>query len=444
MPRPPLPPYMWKARLGGVLYATALLAPLLIMFVPPYPAPTTFWREFSVALGFAGMAMMAMQFIPTARLPLFRDVYPSDTLYKHHRQVAMAGFLLAIAHPIILFISTPSMLSLLNPVTAPWRARAAVAGVICLLIVMVTSIWRTALKIPYHVWRWLHVVLTASLAALFLFHMLGVNRYMAHPLMRAYWFTMMAIWALAVLYARVWRPMRIRHVPYRVVEVRPERGNTYTLALEPDGHTAHHFLAGQFAWIAVDKSPFTLRDNPFSFSSSAAQTDRVEFAIGAVGDFTKTVPELTPGTRVFLDGPFGTFDLEQHRGRGYVFLAGGSGIVPIMSILRTMADRHDQTPAILFHATQTREDATFAEEIDLLADHLNLTVIPVVANPAEGYVGETGFVDADMLDRHLPADRAQRQYFVCGPPPMIDAVVAATTKLGVPRDHLHSEHYLMA
>ncbi|MDO5500439.1 MAG: ferric reductase-like transmembrane domain-containing protein [Propionibacteriaceae bacterium] len=439
-----------RAWLGGAGYAAVLLAPLLIIALPPHPPSTTFWRELSVALGFAGMAIMGAQFIPTARLPVLRDVYPSDTLYKHHRQIAQVGFLFALAHPVILFISTPSMLELLNPVTAPWRARAAVAGVVVLLVLVGTSIWRTALKLSYPVWRTLHVVLTAAVAVLFLWHMFGVNRYLAHPVMRAYWIAMAVCWLIAVLYARVIRPLLIARRPYVVAEVRPERGNTWTLSLRPQGHPGLRFMAGQFAWISVDKSPFTLSDNPFSFSSSSERVGQVEFAISDNGDFSSQVKHLEPGTEVLLDGPFGTFDLDQHAGdperpaAGYVFIAGGSGVVPIMSILRTMHDRNDQTPSVLFHASDSREAATFREEIDTLDDRLMLTVVPVVADPEPDYDGETGHVTKNVLERHLPEPLEGAQYFVCGPPVMIDAVWDALDSLGVPRAAIHTEHYVMA
>jgi subtilisin family serine protease len=78
-------------------------------------------------------------------------------------------------------------------------------------------------------------------------------------------------------------------VRWRVAEVRAERGDTHTLALEPVGHDGFRFEPGQFAWIKLAGSPFTLEEHPFSFASSANARDRIEFGIKALGDFSAAI-----------------------------------------------------------------------------------------------------------------------------------------------------------
>ena len=426
------------------LYGILALAPLALLFVPALPVAKGFWTEFSVALGFAGLSLMGAQFIPTARLPIFADTFPSDTLYKHHRQASTLGFLLALAHPVILFASSPTSLALLDITSAPWRARAATVGVVLLIVLVVSSIWRTSMRLRYDVWRRLHTTLTLVVMALFVYHMFAVDRYVANPAMRAYWIIMIVIWALSVGYSRLVRPLDLARRPWRVVEVRPELGNTNTVVLEPVRHRGLSFMAGQFGWLSVGKSPYTLSDNPFSFGSSAETSGRLEFAIREAGDFTSSVPQLEVGALAYVDGPFGTFDLDQHTGPGYAFIGGGSGIVPIVSILRTMADRDDQTPAVLFYGNPDWESVTFREELDSLAGRLDLEIVHVLSIPPEGWTGETGFIDREILDRHLPAVRRNLQYFICGPGPMIDAVEHALHELEIPLGRVHSENYKMA
>ena len=127
-----------------------------------------------------------------------------------------------------------------------------------------------------------------------------------------------------------------------------------------------------------------------------------------------------------------------------MFIAGGIGSAPIMSMLRTMADRGDDHSVIFFYGNRTWDSIIFREELDELQGRLNLKMVHVLEDPPEGWEGETGFVTRDMLDRHLPADRRERVYFICGPIPMIVSVERSLRALGVPLSRIFSEQYEMA
>lgn len=433
-----------KAKLCIGVFVLLIVAPMLILFLGPRPEGREFWRELSVALGFAGLALLGMQFIPTARLPFLSRLYPMDTLYAFHHRLSIAGFALVLAHPLILFIGNPYTLRLLNLFTAPGRARAGVIAAILFVLLVISSVWRKELKVSYPSWRAAHDVFAMVAAALALYHMFLVNHYMAHPLQRAYWIGIAVVWTAAVAYIRLIRPLQLLRRPYRVVEVRPERGNAWTLALAPDGHDGMRFMAGQFAWLTARTSPFSFRDNPFSFSSSAEVRDRIEFTIKELGDFTATIKDFRPGEVVYVDGPYGTFDIDQHDAPGYVMIAGGIGSVPVMSILRTMADRNDKRPVVFFYGNLTWEGVTYREELEALKRRMNLQVVHVLGQPPEGWQGETGYVTKEVLERHLPSDHADWHYFICGPIPMIAAVERDLLAMGVPLVKIHTENYEMA
>ena len=170
-------------------------------------------------------------------------------------------------------------------------------------------------------------------------------------------------------------------------------------------------------------------------------TDRVELAIKELGDFTATIKTISPGTRAYLDGPYGAFSIDQEVGPGYTFIAGGVGITPVMSMLRTLADRQDRRPLLLIYGSKTWEEVTFREELEELERRLNLRVVHVIEKAPEDWDGESGFVTADMLARHLPEDRMKHEYFVCGPVPMMSAVDRGLERLGIPIEKVHSERF---
>jgi predicted ferric reductase len=431
------------------VYFLLVFSPFIILLAGPRPAGREFWREFSVALGYAGLSLMGFQFIPTARLPLLSDVFPMDTLYSFHHQISLASLYLVLAHPIILFVNNPFTLRLLNVFTAPGRARAATLSLLAMIILVLTSVKRKELEIQYEHWRGAHIILSVVAAGLALVHIFGVRYHTANPVQQALWIAMPALWLLMVIYVRGIRTVMLMRRPYQIAEVREERGDSWTLSLEPVGHPGMRFMPGQVAWITVQRIPAAIREHPFSFSSSAERTDRIEFTIRSLGDFTSSVKNLQPARCerdqcVYVDGPYGIFDIDQYAAPGYVFIAGGIGSAPIMSMLRTMADRGDQRPLLFMYGNRDWESVIFREDLEALQERLNLQVVHVLENPSEGWEGETGFMNARIFDRHLPDDRDERAYFVCGPIPMMHAVQRALLELNVPLNRIHTERYEMA
>ena len=437
--RSPVARIFWIA-----MYLLLIFAPLLIILIGPRPAGREWWRDFSVALGFVGLSMMGLQFVPTARLPFLCCVFPMDTIYFFHHAISLASLGFVLAHPLILVLGNANFLALFNPLTAPWRALLGVLALLAAFVLVTTSVLRKELRIVYEPWRLMHMLLSIAAAGLALLHIFRVYYYTAMPLQRLWWIALPGLWLVLILYARIIKPALMLTRPYELKEVRMERYDSWTLALAPLGHPGIEFHPGQFAWLAVQKSPFDLRQHPFSFSSSAERKGWLEFTIRELGDFTSTVKDVPMGARLYVDGPFGTFSPDFQDAPGYVLLAGGVGVTPLMSMLRTFADRGDSRPLILFFGSYSWDTVLFREELGELEKRLNLKVVHVLEHPPEGWSGEVGYITHDVLDRHLPEDRADYQYFVCGPLPMINAVEKALKGAGVPLSRVESERYEMA
>jgi predicted ferric reductase len=428
----------WGVFWIGV-YLALVLTPLIALLIGETPGGAGFWWDFSIGLGFAGMAMMGVQFILTARFRRATAPYGIDIIYFFHRYLAVIALALVLAHPIILIVLNPTFLFLLNPLEAPWHMTAGVISAAAMILLVATSLWRKQLRIHYDGWRIAHVVFAIAAMVFALIHVEKVGYYIAAPWKRNLWTLIVICWIAVIVYVRLIKPWWISRRPYRVTEVRPERGNSWTVALEPDGHAGIEFESGQFVWLTLRHSPFSMKEHPFSISSSPTLRDRLEFTIKELGDFTRTIGDVEPGETAYVDGPYGAFSVERHDAPGYAFIAGGIGIAPIASMLRALADRGDSRPLILFSAHSSWERATLRESVEELRGRLDLQIVHVLEEPHEGWEGETGYVNADMLDRRLPAERSQWEYFICGPVPMIDAVEKALHELGIPMSKYHTE-----
>jgi predicted ferric reductase len=424
------------------LYLILTLLPVFVLLLHIVPIQRSFWVEFSVALGFIALSMFALQFALTARVNRIESSYGIDIILQFHRYISLVAFAFALIHPLILFIVQPDTLELLNLATAPWRARFAVGSVIALVLLVVTSIWRKSLKIAYEPWRTIHGILGTLVVGLGLAHAIGVSHYLELFWKMILWTAigLFALWLL--IYVRLLKPLMMTRAPYLVETVIPQRGDAWTLVLRSHQHDGMPFQPGQFAWITLGISPLRMREHPFSMSSSAELSDRLEFTIKALGDFTREICHVQPGTKAFLDGPYGVFTIDRYwDAAGFVFIAGGIGITPLFSMLLTAADRQDDRPFLLIYANKTWEEVTFREELDELKNRLDLTIVHVLREPPEDWSGETGYVNKELLARYLPLHRGSRQYFICAAPVMMDAVEKALANLDVPIVNIHMEHF---
>ncbi|MGB8405440.1 MAG: ferric reductase-like transmembrane domain-containing protein [Mycobacterium sp.] len=423
-------------------YVAVVIVPLIFMLIDPGADVRGFWRELAVALGFVGLSMMGLQLVLVARVKSVAAPFGEDALVHFHRYMGYAATTFILAHPILLIVLVDATyLERVNPFTAPWAGRFGTLAILCLLAVVVTSVWRAALRIPYEVWQAVHIALSTVAIIAALVHVELIGNYVNRPWKRGLWIVMTVGLLAMFVWVRVLRPVMRTRRPWTVVSVTPERGGVYTLTLSPVGHDGFTFAPGQFGWLSVNRSPFALTQHPFSFSSNGDDPSAVQMSIKELGDFTRTIKSIASGTRVYLDGPHGVFSPDRYDGPGFVFLAGGIGIGPVMSMLRTFAARGESRSCLLFFGVPLLADATFREEIDILTTQLALTVVDVVSEPSANWIGERGRITADTLRRHLPSGYEALQYFICGPGAMQDAMEDALGSLHVPRHRVHTERF---
>lgn len=426
------------------IYLALVLAPLFVLLLGAVPSGSGFWWDFSMALGFTAMAMFGVQFILTARFRRVVAPFGIDIVFFFHRYLGLMAFAFIVMHYLIIKIDRAEVLGVLNPLQAPWYMTFARIAFVLFTTIIITSLWRKRLQIHYDEWRMLHIGLSVTGLLLALGHIEGVSYYIDAPVKHALWTSYFLFWLLLIIYVRLIKPWHMRNRPYRVTEVRQECNNCCTLVLEPDNHKGINFKPGQFAWLTLRASPFHIKEHPFSISSSAAQQGKVAFTIKALGDFTRTIKDTQVGETAYLDGPFGVFTTDRYPSApGFVFIVGGIGAAPIMSMLRTMADRDEQRPLLFIYANDSLENVIFKEELETLKTRLNLRVMHVLKDPPPDWNGESGFVTAELLKKALPKEIQKYEYFLCGPKPMSNAVQQGLHDLQVPLAKIHFELFDM-
>ena len=188
-------PFLYGVFWIGI-YLIIIVAPLLVLLIGPIPPGRGFWREFSVAVGFVGLPMMGLQFFLTGRFKRITSPYGIHVVYHFHRQISTIAVILVLLHPLIIFISTPDTLILLDPISSPWWITTGTAALVVLAILILTSIKRKEWGIRYEPWRLRHAFLSIGVVALSLIHIEGVGYYVQGPLKRWFWIGLVTAWGL--------------------------------------------------------------------------------------------------------------------------------------------------------------------------------------------------------------------------------------------------------
>jgi 3-phenylpropionate/trans-cinnamate dioxygenase ferredoxin reductase subunit len=339
----------------------------------------------------------------------------------------------------LLLVDEPHLVHLFDSVHAPARARAAVLALLALLALVVSSHPRIRDRLGYERWRLVHIVLAVVLLGASFVHVVLVARFTDDAAMRWGSFAMVALAAVALFYLRVARPFARGWQPYVLERVEQETPTAATLVLRADGHGGMVFAPGQFAWLKLADSRYSLREHPFSIASSAARPEELRFTIRSAGDFTGTVADLAAGTRVLVDGPHGTF--VPATDRPLICVVGGAGVTPVLSFVATAADRGTPMPLQVVYGCRSVDDVIGAATLRAAEQLPDVSVELVPSDPPAGWAGASGFVTAALLERLAGGAPAERGWFLCGPPPMLRAVEAALRELGVPSSRIQVESF---
>lgn len=421
-----------------------ILAPLgVAALAGPTPTSRAFWTEVGIALGFLGFSLILVQFALVSRLAPVSRPFGSDALMQWHRGMGLAALGFVVLHPLLL---SGVPWSAWNPFSGSVLMQTGAVAFWGTVLVVTTSVWRRRLRLSYEAWQIAHLALACLITITATWHIVAAGFYSRTPAVRWVLVGYVALFAVLLLRYRLVRPVMLLRRPWSVEANRDIGGSVRLLRVRPVGHAGVRFAAGQFAWLVTGSNPVLSQQHPLSFASSAipATDGAVEFAVKNLGDWSgQVVPALTPGQRVWIDGPFGAFTPDVTAHHGLVLIAGGIGIAPMRSVLLTLRDSGHQRPVWLFHAASNWSRVVFRDEIAALASELDVRVCYVFEHPDAEWTGERGRITRDVLERHLPADRQALDCFVCGPVAMMDAMEASLADMGVPDRQIHTERFQM-
>lgn len=381
------------------------------------------------------------QLMLIGRIAWIEHVFGLDKLSRLHHWIGFTLLSLLLAHPILLSLGyglrTGSDLVRQFLDFQGWEnvSKATVALGLFLFIILI-SIVIVLRKMKYESWYYVH--LAVYLAILLAFgHQLSVGRDLMDPVFAGYWYALYAFILLNFAYFRFLKPSlaTLKH-DFEVDRIENETPDVISIFIRGRNIRNFRFKAGQFLIVRFLAKGFWSQAHPFSISN-APGGDRLRLSIKKSGDYTSTLSGLKPGTKVLVDGPHGVFIAERSCHEKFLFIAGGIGVTPIMSLIASLAPQNINIE--LLYACRDSATAAFKTELDELAAKHALRVHYIMSSD-QTWSGEKGFVDQEKIVRLVP-DALERDTYLCGPTPMMTAVRKTLASCGVPRACIHFEKF---
>jgi len=392
--------------------------------------------------GLVGTYAVLVQLLLMSRIGWLERYVGFDRLAVWHRWTGFASVVLLLGHAVFITLgyaeeggqSIPTQLG--DFVQHYPDVLMSIVGLALFLAIAVTSVRAARSRLSRETWYSVHLYAYLAVALSFA-HQLAVGTdFTDDPLARVWWIALYVAVFGTILAWRVMRPIAFnaRHRLW-IHAVKQEAHGTVSLYIAGTDLDRIDAQPGQFfLWRFLGGTGWA-KAHPFSLSA-APNGRHLRITVKDLGDDTRRIQRLQPGTRVFAEGPYGTFTAERRTRRRVALIAGGIGITPLRALVESLpAAPGDVT---LLYRAAYKKDLAFRDELGALAERRGIELHALIGP-------EIGDDRTDQLGipalRRLVPDIADRDVFVCGPPAMVDAVRRRLAALRVPRDRIHFERF---
>jgi len=374
-----------------------------------------------------------------SRIPWVERGVGHDRLITWHRKLGPWSLYLIGFHVLLITVGYAGQFQekilgeFINILTTFNWMWAALAGFIFMITAGITSYKKARAKLSYEAWWTIHVSTYLAIALSFMHQILNGPMFISHPLNKAFWIFLYSAMVFCIIYWRIALPTyrSFRH-GLKVEKIVVEGPNMVSVIMHGRNLDKLGAQGGQFfGWRFIAKG-HALASHPYSLSASPT-AHYLRITVKDLGDHSQSIADLKPGTRVFMEGPYGAFTAGRASRKHVVLVGGGVGITPIRALMEEF--RAGVQLDVIFRASQA-DDLILREEMDYLASKSEGSI------RVHYLVGSRKIhpMDAKSLKELVPRF-ADSDIYICGPAPLVEAVREAAKDLGVPKNRFHDEAF---
>ena len=382
-----------------------------------------------------------------SRAPFIDQVLGSDEASRIHRLAGFASVWLIAAHAIASTVGY-SGLSTVPTLGEVWDqiytftvleegGLGATVALALLIVVAVVSVRAARMRMAYETWYGIHLYVYVAMALGFLHQLTIGTDFVTDELARTTWIALYAVAFVPLILFRFVEPLlrNLRHRFY-IEKVVIERDGVASLWISGSAMHKLPVRAGQWFGIRVLNGKGWWRSNPFSLSAGP-DGQHLRFTIEALGDRTRELQRVKPGTRVFLEGPYGILTGAVRTREKVLLIAGGIGITPLRALLEVLPVRRGDM-ALLYRAP-TNASVVFKKELNRIAEVRGARV-DLVTGSRDQFTFNDDPLSPGGLWAAYP-DIRERDIYLCGSPRMMATVEKSLRDIGVPHSQIHLERF---
>jgi predicted ferric reductase len=429
----------WAALIAGLGLGLTVAMQVTTMTFTDISSVYALITSFSRLCALVGTYFAISGIFLIARIPFVERGVGHDRLVTWHRKLAPYSLFLIGFHVFFIIFGfagqdqIPLYKELWNMLTKFYWMWAALGGFILMILAGVTSYKKARAKMSYETWWIIHIYTYAAVALSFMHQVLNGSMFVGHPLNRWFWTALYVVMGASVLYWRIGLPL-VRSMRHNIKVDRVVIEGPGVVSVIMRGRKLHKLAAqgGQFfSWRFLTQGHLLVA-HPYSLS--AAPTEHyVRITVKDLGDHSRSLALLRPGTRVFVEGPYGAFTAGRASSPHVVLVGGGVGITPIRAIIEEF--KNGVQMDVIFRASK-EEDLVLREELDYLAANSDGTIrVHYLLGPRKNHP-----MDARALTKLVPSF-ADADVYICGPTPLVESVRKAAQDVGVPKDKFHDEAF---
>lgn len=384
--------------------------------------------------GLIGFLFLSLLIFSGDTARYFDGFFGMDKIIKFQRKFALATMFFVLLHPTFFILSSKSALPYIIP---DFSVIPLALGIISLYIFIVIIIASKIYKrISYHVWQYIHI-LTYLLFFFSLYHAFNWGADSGNWPVRVIYLISLSAIIIGIIYRTNYKLKQRYAGKFYVQGIKNETKDTFTLTLKSE--KTFLFKAGQFCFLRLNKDKLYAR-HPFTISSSPKE-DELRFTVKLKGRFTKALSGLKRGEEIIIDGPFGIFTIEDCD-KDLVFIAGGVGITPFMSIIKDKIENNKTQNIILLYGSKTKEDVIYKEQLDNIKKDWfkKVYILSDDSSFSETREYETGHINEEIIEKYV-RNINNSLFYICGPELMKNSIGTTLNKLKVKKRNIVVEDF---
>src|SRR3989339_30441 len=428
-----------KKNIGWILIMVLVLIPVLRwFFIVPLNSRFADIGAIATSLGqitgLLGMILFALSLITGSKFKFIDKIFFGlpDAL-NIHSKIGAIGFCLILFHPLLLVVEYLQF-SLNSAVIffIPRGFDAIGFGIYALALMILLIILTLYIKLKYQIWLFSHrfLILAFIFAVL---HSFMIESDISRDLFLRYYMLGFSFFALALsLYNLLADKIFFQGLEYYVSKVNKLTENITQIELSPKSN-ALKFMPGQFVFVRFLSKGISSESHPFTVSS-ISQKENLELNIKSLGDYSSKIKDLKVGEKAFIKGPFGKFSYTEFKDKNQIWIAGGIGITPFLSMARSLRLGNVNQKADLYYCVKNKSEAILLDELlEIEKNNKSFRLMPWFSE-------EKGQITADKIVE-LSNGFVNKEILLCGPTSFMIKLKSQLLKLGVNNINIHWEKF---